>query len=316
MPTLFRIKLYILLILIIALFYRGNIFAGSLSFTNIYTVLNKQNIKYDKAELQNAAINGMLGKIDIRARLFTTNELVKIKNMRAKLKFEKLNENIGYLKVSGIYQNTDNDICSFIATNNCFNGNIIDLRGAGGNNLAAIASIMSCFYTNHVFLFSVQNNTGKKIQDYFTDTLSNNQVRIKQPLMVLINNKTSGASLILAALLKGRRNVMLIGESGSHPRGLMDIIALSNGESLYLPVKFVVVPGICYSNGVVPDVVVKQKEISDKKLPVSGKVLIGKNISVKAQNDRILMERIKDDVILQRAVDLLLGIKAVNKDNF
>ncbi len=309
MPIFSRKKLCILLILSILQCANVTV-VGSVSVTNILKVLDEQKIQYNKVELQNAAINGMLHKIDTRAGLLTTNDLSAIEHNRAELDFEQFKENIGYIKINGIYQDTDRDICSFIVTNNCITGNILDLRGASGDNLEAVAAIMSCFYTNRTFLFSVKDNAGSTTNDYFTD-ISNKIAKVEEPLMVLINGETSDASVVLAALLKGIKNVLLLGETTAPPRGFMDVVPLNNEELLYLPLKFTIFAGNCCSNGVEPDVTVTQAKETDEELPVSGKELIGKNISVKAQNDRKLMERVKDDTVLQRAVDLLLGIKAV-----
>ena len=97
MPIFSYKKLCILLILFI-LQCADVIVAGSVSVTNILKVLDEQKIQYNKVELQNAAINGMLQKIDTRAGLLTTNDLLALEHKRAELDFEQFKENIGYNK--------------------------------------------------------------------------------------------------------------------------------------------------------------------------------------------------------------------------
>lgn len=283
---------------------------------DVYRVLNENGVKYDSALVHNGMIAGMLRAVDSRACLLSSNDINRLNNLVAIASTEKLGENIGYLKLNGVYKKSGEKIVQEleIRTNEYTSGYILDLRDAGGNDLDSINSIINRYAVSNTPLYEIKDNSGDIIGNYSVP--SNIMEKSHGPLMVLINEKTDDASAILATLLKGKDGVMLIGTTTQKNRGLMDVVPFSGSEALYIVTKHVFPIGIegSFTNGVLPDIVVTESENKKSDLAVSGKVLIGKNISTKARTDRKLMERVANDAVLRRATDVLLALKAVNSE--
>ena len=284
---------------------------------DVYRILTEKNVKYDAELVHNGMIAGMLRTIDSRALLLNTNDINRLNNLVAIDSFEKLGNGIDYLKLHGLYRHGSDEICKELigSTNQHTFGEILDLRDAGGNDLLAVNNVINRFVASNTPLYEVTDNSGSIIEYYHSP--SNNVIQSHEPLMVLIDQNTHDASEILATLLKDRDGVMLIGATTKGHSGLMEIVPFSESVSLYIVTKYVLPTGIVgsFTNGVSPDIVVTEGENKESELALSSKVLIGKDISKKAQTDRILMERVANDAVLQRATDILLGLKAVKSVN-
>jgi C-terminal processing protease CtpA/Prc len=281
---------------------------------DVFRILDTNNIKYNIESVQAGMITGMLQAVDKRARLLTTNDVNDLNSLVSIDSSEDLGENIGYLGLNGLYSNGGDEICRELNnTNKYSSGQILDLRNAGGDNLSSVNCIINKFATSNTVLYKVTDNKGSIIESY--NVPSNNVCGSHVPLMVLVNSDTCGTSELLAGLLKGKDNVMLIGSKTKGHCGLMEVVPVTESESLYLVTKHVILPSAeqSFTNGITPDIVMVEEEKKKMELPLSGKVMIGKNISEKAIIDRKLMERAANDIVLQRAVDLLLGLKAIKQ---
>ncbi len=291
---------------------------GAVTEDDIYRVFTENNITYDSTLVHMGMIEGMLRTVDTRARLLSSNDVVRLNSLSAIESSEKLGTTIGYIKINGLYSESGDIICRELtshANQEDIAGQILDLRGADGDDLDSVNTIINLFVAPTSSLYQVVDNSGSVITEY--NSPSNNVVRDYEPLMVLVDNDTHDASEVLAAVLKGRDGVMLIGSTTQGHRGLMEVVPFSKSESLYIVTKHILPVGVkdSFTNGVSPDVVVTQGVQVEQKLPVSGKVLIGKDVSKKAQADRKIMERVVSDIVLRRATDILLGLSAVTSVN-
>ncbi len=304
-------------ILILALCALSAVMAGGATTEdNVYQVLTEHGIKYDSKNMHEGMITGMLSTVDPRARLLSTNDINHLNNLTAIAAIEDLPENIKYIKLHGLYKNSGEEIVLEMESNATehVSGLILDLRSAGGNELDSVNTIINRYAVSNTPLYEITDNSGNIIGDYSTS--SNLVTQTRKPLMVLINQTTADASEILAALLKKKDGVMLIGTTTKKPHGLMEVIPFSGAESLYIVTKHVVPIGLedSFTNGVVPDIVIAETKDTEMELAIPGKVMIGKNISKKAQADRKLMERVANDPVLRRATDILLALKAVSRE--
>ena len=283
---------------------------------DIYRVFTENNITYDSKLVHMGMIEGMLRTVDTRARLLNSNDIARLNSLSVIESSEKLGATIGYLKINGLYSQSGDIICKELKSyaSQDVAGQILDLRGADGDDLDSVNSIINLFVASTSSLYQVIDNSGGVIGEY--NSPSNNVVQDYEPLMVLVDNDTHDASEVLAAVLKGRAGVMLIGSTTQGHRGLMELVPFSGSESLYIVTKHILPVGAqgSFTNGVSPDVAVAQGEEAEQELPLSGKVLIGKDISQKAKADRKIMERVVSDAALRRATDILLGLQAVNSE--
>jgi carboxyl-terminal processing protease len=227
---------------------------------------------------------------------------------------EELPANLCYLKLNGIFERSGKDIVStmrgWAETGRA--GVVMDLRGAGGADAQSAADAASLFAESGALLFTFRDAQGQDIGAY----KSNSSLPLNMPAMILIDEETRGSSELLAATLAGRRRgAMLIGSVTSGDPLVRDVLDLPDGDHLYLASKrLVVADGRIYtgSEGVKPDLIVAPTaapEIDYEPEPVTdGK----KEISDEEKEDKLLRERIRGDETLRRAVDVLLGLKALN----
>lgn len=306
-----------LLLLVLCSLSAGMAASATITEDDIYKVFTEYNIEYDTNVIHSGIIASMLHSVDSRACLLNSNDISRLNNLVSIESTELLGENIGYIKIRGLYRDAGEKVCDELkcCTEKQIFGEIMDLRSAGGNNLQSVNSIINLFVMSNTPLYKVQSNSGDIIASYSSP--SNNIPNNYRPLMVLVDENTVDASVLLAALLKGHDGVMLIGTKTGKLRRLMEVIPFSEDESLYIATRNImpIDTGSSYTNGIMPDIVVTIKTDKKSDLAVSGKIMIGKNISKKAEMDRKLMERVVDDAVLQRATDILLALKALETVN-
>lgn len=223
-------------------------------------------------------------------------------------------QGIGYLKVNGLYTNSGAVIVEQFNTwrgTNCF-GAILDIRGADGMDMESVVEIGS--------LFAHAGDTLFILRDGYNNAVAAYQAKAGQPMdkpvMVLIDQDTSGAAEVLAGLLSACKGAMLIGTPTRGDDRVRNIIPLANDRVLYIATQRIELSkGLAYyQKGVLPHVRVAQtnepavraSEFADEEPDIFS------GISEQERQDRALIKRVDGDVILQRAVDILLGLKALD----
>lgn len=226
-------------------------------------------------------------------------------------------QGIGYLKVNGLYTNSGAVIVEQLNTwrgTNCF-GAILDIRGADGMDLDSVVEIGSLFAHAGDTLFILRDGHNTAVAAY--------QAKAGQPMdkpvMVLIDHDTSGAAEVLAGLLSACKGAMLIGTPTRGDDRVRNIIPLSNDRVLYIATQRIELSKgpAYYQKGVTPHVRVAQtNELAvspGREGDFTGEEPdIFSGISEQERQDRALIKRVGDDVILRRAVDILLGLKALD----
>lgn len=220
-------------------------------------------------------------------------------------------QQIGYIKINGLYEGSGRQVTAQLnawSETNCI-GIIIDLRGANGINLDAVAEIAGLFSHSTPTFFTVKDGFGKTLKTY----AAKNGTPLDQPVMILVNQDTRSAAELLAAVLQNCRGVMIIGVPTRGDDRLREPISLANGKVLIIAVKRIDMGKDSYNNrGAQPDIVV-----SPVKEPVKVKETADDNglfsrLSEQDKHDRALIARIGNDIILQRATDILMGLKALD----
>jgi carboxyl-terminal processing protease len=223
-------------------------------------------------------------------------------------------QGIGYLKVNGLYTNSGAVIVEQLNTwrgTNCF-GAILDIRGADGMDLESVVEIGS--------LFAHAGDTLFILRDGYNTAVAAYQAKAGQPMdkpvMVLIDQDTSGAAEVLAGLLSVCKGAMLIGTPTRGDDRVRNIIPLSNDRVLYIATQRIELSkGIAYyQKGVTPHVrvaptntvAIRESDFTDEEPDIFS------GISEQERQDRALIKRVDGDVILRRAVDILLGLKALD----
>jgi C-terminal processing protease CtpA/Prc len=189
-------------------------------------------------------------------------------------------------------------------------GMIIDIRGAGGDDIESVDHIGGMFGETNSLLYTVRNGRGQVLE---THRVQEHVPLGGTPLMILIDGHTWGAAELLAATLKGRKGVMLVGSRTKGDARLRENIRMSDEEVLRIATRWLVPAGdVEYDQvGIKPDITVAPSANKAKSMPNVKR--IGKRPSEKAKVDRELMERVAGDAVLARATDILLGLKALRR---
>jgi len=223
-------------------------------------------------------------------------------------------QGIGYLKINGFYTNSGAVIVEQLNTwrgTNCF-GVILDIRGADGMDLESVVEIGS--------LFAHAGDTLFILRDGYNTAVATYQAKAGQPMdkpiMVLIDHNTSGAAEVLAGLLSVCKGAMLIGTPTRGDDRIRNIIPFSNDRVLYIATQRIELSKgpAYYQKGVAPHVhvaptntpAIRENEFADEEPDIFS------GISEQERQDRALIKRVDGDVILRRAVDILLGLKALD----
>lgn len=227
---------------------------------------------------------------------------------------ELLPNNIGYIKVNGLYPGSGKELVTRMRawSETKRDGIVLDLRGAGGGDDAAAAQTAGLFCQSGQFLFAYRDFHQ---QDLHVFKAPENQA-IDLPLMVLIDRHTTGSSETLAAALNGAaRSALLVGERTAGDFNLRDAVNLSS-QTVYMATRILdTADGFRYNGhfGLEPSVVIDQKGLDthDYEPPVD---LLDRRVKMEIEErDMATRRRIRGDGVLERAIDILIGLKSLNK---
>ncbi|MFH0907267.1 MAG: S41 family peptidase [bacterium] len=231
---------------------------------------------------------------------------------------EEFPNNIAYIRLNGLFKDSGHDIASVFrgwAAMGRF-GAVLDLRGAVGDDLAAVTEVASLLAESGTPLYSFRDPASQDIDV----VRANVGAPANMPVMVLVDERTSGAPEVLAAVLADSvRGAMLIGHETYGDPMIRVQVELPSGEILYLATRrLVTASGTVYGGrgGIVPDVKIEPKDGKDAAdyEPDAGpdrRATLDEEIA-----DKAVRERFRGDDTLKRAVDILIGLKALNIRGF
>ena len=285
------------------------------------TFLEERGVLIDRTQALRGATEGLLKAVDPGARFCSSEEAAALREQweghpgasdgvmtQTVEAVELWPEDIAYLKLRGLYKGSGEEVLAHLRALAGRPGVILDLRGTDGADLQAAVCLASPFYCAGEALLALEDNHGVAL---VTNTAVEAQ-SVRSPLMVLTDRDTRCAAETLAALWHGRPGVMLIGSATRGDDRIRDILTLPDGRLLYVATRRVVpFQGEGYEGkGVQPDVVVAASNGGDAWVDESPSN--GKPLSAKSVMDGDLMRRVDGDVVLRRATDILLGLRAIN----
>jgi carboxyl-terminal processing protease len=194
-------------------------------------------------------------------------------------------------------------------------GLILDLRRANGTDIASAAALSSLFAEESMMLFAFRDADDQDLEVFKAQPTE----PLGMPAMVLIDEDTSGSAEVLAASLKRSiRGAMLLGSATRGDPAIREFVEFTPEEKLYVATKrLVTADGTLYlgARGVEPDVNVVPRAIPEPNV-AAGLILTPREKLDEEVEDILLGERVKGDAVLRRAVDILLGLKALNIRGF
>jgi len=278
-------------------------------------VLRERSVPFDREAMSASALEAAVAAVDPGGCVLAAGEVPPGDGRRSVLKAETWVQGLRYLKLSGLHddaaKSVSETLCSW-ATND-FAGLVVDLRSAGGNNLEAVERIAAHFVGRNVVLYALRNGRGEVVETCRaadTDAV----LRLTAPVMVLIDGGTGGASETLAAVLKGNRGVLLLGQRSSGDSGIREVIPFSASNSLYVATRWVTpLSGGLWrtENFGEPDVVIAASDDGSEMPEEPRRTGLARPLSERARLDEELMRRVRGDSVLARAADILLGLRAL-----
>ena len=277
------------------------------------------------------AVSIMRGKVGSKIKLTVRrneNEKVDINIIRAIIQLKsvksRIENNIGYIRVSSFNQKVDKQIIDSISSfkkKNSLIGYVLDLRNNPGGLLDQAVNVTDIFLERGEIV-STKGRNGKRGSRYnavkkdLTDGL---------PLVVLINQGSASASEIVAGALQDHKRAIIMGTKSFGKGSVQTIIPSGEDVAIKLTTAKYYTPSgrSIQQTGIDPDILVEQAELkrlenqrrkeSDLRGAIDNEQL-KENESKKSKNENNdkKMEEESDDYQLTRAFDLILAINLIN----
>lgn len=264
------------------------------------TILQQRAVSCPTNDIQRRAIEAMIKAIDPRARLIKAGDTNFPPVWTAKATNDPqhvlLTNQIDYISIKELTPESATAVATAFAAADIAErrGIIFDLRDCHGTNLPCLAKIASYFAQPGDTLFSFRNRTTHDLDKVDAEIVSN---CLWIPVIVIMNEKTTGNAEILAAVLKRvARKCALIGRPTDADPLIRERIPLSNGDQIYIATReLVVFNDTAYgpTNSINPEVIIEP--------PTSKKITL----------DRRLPEEMQTDTAISRAMDLLQAVYAL-----
>ena len=175
-----------------------------------------------------------------------------------------------------------------------------------------IPAVAAKFAPAGEILYSMNDRQGNEI----ASVKSAESPKASLPLMVLVDEETSGAAELLAAVLGGGvKGAMVIGRETAGDPLIREPKKLSTGRYALLATRQLKTPdGMVYAGvgGVRPDVAITDSALDETVYEPETPVLRkGHSLTDEEKEDKALRDRTRNDTYLRRATDVLLGLKAL-----
>lgn len=227
---------------------------------------------------------------------------------------EELPAGMGYLRAAGIFSGAGAEIAAALEkwqSTDVF-GAILDLRGAAGTAAAEVALVAARFAPEGTWLYTLSDRQGGEIANVKAPAAPVESM----PLMVLVDEDTTGAAELLAAVLGGSvKGAMIIGRETSGDPMIREPRLLSTGRYALLATRVLkTADGTTYSGtgGVKADIAITAAALDETVYePDTPSLRKDKTVSEEEKEDKALRDRTRNDTYLRRATDVLLGLKAL-----
>lgn len=277
------------------------------------------------------AVSIMRGKVGSKIKLTVRrneNEKVDINIIRAIIQLKsvksRIENNIGYIRVSSFNQKVDKQIVDSISSfkkKNSLIGYVLDLRNNPGGLLDQAVNVTDIFLERGEIV-STKGRNGKRGSRYnavkkdLTDGL---------PLVVLINQGSASASEIVAGALQDHKRAIIMGTKSFGKGSVQTIIPSGEDVAIKLTTAKYYTPSgrSIQQTGIDPDILVEQAELKKldnqrrKESDLRGAIdneQLKENESKKSKNENNEknIDEESDDYQLTRAFDLILAINLIN----
>jgi len=205
------------------------------SFDEVFNLIRTNAAGLSSAELNNAALQGLLAKLNTRAWLVDSNEPATLDTNAVGVSTSAIfDDGYGYIRISRVTDGLPEQFekaLNQLGSTNKLKGLAIDLRFASGTNYQAAARVANHFLSGQQTLFEWAGGVAKSQE-------KTNAFRA--PVTVLVNRFTAGAAEALAAVLRDTDVALLIGTNTAGQASATKDFKLTTGQTLRvatLPLK-------------------------------------------------------------------------------
>ena len=280
------------------------------SLSAVLALFRDRRIGLDRDAAKSTVEEALIKSADPRAVIMNSDDVPAFRTGVAALSksedtdvhVEMLESGAVYVKLVGLFKGTGEGLLGRIRAHSGDNvfGCILDLREAAGEDLDSVCALASLFLTVEQDLFLVTNCVGGEAR-LFRSSRTGAAGRLR-PAVVLTGADTCGASELLAAVLKGASGVLIVGSGTRGDARLREIVPLDGRRSVYIATRLLVPVGKGQydGSGVEPDIQVDPGR--DLNQPAD---------NTNGEESEGCLRVLKSDLLLSRASDIVLGLKAL-----
>jgi len=220
-------------------------------FHEIYQILSTNLEGVNAAELDQAAVLGLIHQLGPRASLVGVGEGFSTADPLAEARV--FDESFAYFRAASVTASLPEAFRAafkeMVETNKTkIKGLVLDLRFAGGFDYAAAAKVADCFLSSEHALLDWQTGAAHA-------TLKADAITI--PVVILINSQTAGAAEALAAVLRDNDVGLILGGQTAGQASIFKEFPLRDGGKLRVAVAQVSFgAGKTLPNGLTPDIAI------------------------------------------------------------
>jgi len=293
------------------------------------------------------AVNLMRGpkgkKIDITLVRIGTSEPIALTLKRDTIpmdsvKSANLKPGLGYLRITNFRKNTADDVEKALKDigdqDSAFKGLIIDLRHNPGGLLDQAIKVSDLFIDQGKILIT----KGRSEQDKEVFSATPNKMPRNYPIIVLINGGSASASEIVAGALQDNGRALILGTTSFGKASVQTVMPLKDGYGIKYTIARYYTPNgrSIQAKGIEPDItvlagevtkqvskeeiefdrLVKEKNLLNHLEPEVKKKKKTKEDKKKKSGHGLLdLERLKKDIQINRALDILISYGVFNNLN-
>ena len=276
------------------------------------------------------AVSLMRGKVGSKINLTIKrrDQSLKIDIVRAIIELKsvkyRLEDNIGYIRVSSFNQKVDEEIKKAIKqmkgnNKNEIVGYVLDLRNNPGGLLDQAVNVTDIFLAKG----EIVSTRGRKKSDGSRYNAVKNDLIDGLPLVVLINQGSASASEIVAGALQDHKRAIIMGTKSFGKGSVQTILPSGENVAIKLTTARYYTPSgkSIQKTGIDPDILVEQSEVkpiqdtqSRKESDLRGAMENDQNNSKETNNKKVNEDQNNESVDYQlaRAIDLILALNILN----
>jgi carboxyl-terminal processing protease len=236
-----------------------------------------------------------------------TREQIRVQSVKS----QQLEPGIEYIRLRQFQEQTASDLDGALekyTKDNRIQGLILDLRNNPGGLLTSSVEVTEKFIDSGRLVVYTEGRVRNQNMRFQANS---KRVYSDFPMVVLVNQGSASASEIVAGALQDWGRAVVLGTQTFGKGSVQTIIPLSDGSGLRLTTaKYFTPKGrSIHGKGITPDIVVE----APKPTPAAAPQGEGAPPTPPITGTETPQELLKKDVQLQRAVDLLKGLKILDK---